>query len=108
MEWRIGVHLGDVLIEGDDILGDGVNIAARLEGIAEPGGIVLARLPPLRWQPQPPPWRGIARQLTGAASSIFKPAQVRQAARQPNMSSYTKPSRELCADLTEQLEAAPR
>src|SRR6516225_9480288 len=35
MEWRIGVHLGDVLIEGDDILGDGVNIAARLEGIAE-------------------------------------------------------------------------
>jgi class 3 adenylate cyclase len=34
MEWRIGVHLGDVLIEGDDILGDGVNIAARLEGIA--------------------------------------------------------------------------
>jgi adenylate cyclase len=38
MEWRIGVHLGDVLIEGDDILGDGVNIAARLEGIAKPGG----------------------------------------------------------------------
>jgi len=42
MEWRIGVHLGDVLIEGDDILGDGVNIAARLEGIAEPGGICLS------------------------------------------------------------------
>src|SRR5215472_16120503 len=39
MEWRIGIHLGDVLVEGDDILGDGVNIAARLEGIAEPGGI---------------------------------------------------------------------
>jgi class 3 adenylate cyclase len=39
MEWRIGVHIGDVLIEGDDILGDGVNIAARLEAIAEPGGI---------------------------------------------------------------------
>ena len=31
MEWRIGIHLGDVLVEGDDILGDGVNIAARLE-----------------------------------------------------------------------------
>jgi TolB-like protein/class 3 adenylate cyclase len=42
MDWRIGVHLGDVLIEGDDILGDGVNIAARLEGIAEPGGICLS------------------------------------------------------------------
>jgi adenylate cyclase len=42
MEWRIGVHLGDVLIEGDDILGDGVNIAARLEGIAEPDGICIS------------------------------------------------------------------
>jgi adenylate cyclase len=42
MEWRIGIHIGDVLIEGDDILGDGVNIAARLEGIAEPGGIIIS------------------------------------------------------------------
>jgi TolB-like protein/class 3 adenylate cyclase len=42
MEWRIGVHLGDVLIEGEDILGDGVNIAARLEGVAEPGGICIS------------------------------------------------------------------
>src|SRR6266581_1250130 len=42
MEWRVGIHLGDVLVEGDDILGDGVNIAARLEGIAEPGGICLS------------------------------------------------------------------
>jgi TolB-like protein len=42
IQWRIGVHLGDVLVEGDDILGDGVNIAARLEGIAEPGGICIS------------------------------------------------------------------
>jgi adenylate cyclase len=35
MRFRIGINLGDVLIEGDDILGDGVNVAARLEGIAE-------------------------------------------------------------------------
>jgi TolB-like protein/class 3 adenylate cyclase len=39
---RIGINLGDILIEGDDILGDGVNVAARLEGIAEPGGICLS------------------------------------------------------------------
>src|SRR5215831_16490576 len=42
MEWRIDVHIGDVLVEGDDILGDGVNIAARLERIAEPGGICIS------------------------------------------------------------------
>ena len=42
MEWRIGIHLGDVLIEGEDILGDRVNIAARLEGIAEPGSICIS------------------------------------------------------------------
>jgi TolB-like protein len=42
MLFRMGVNLGDVLIEGDDILGDGVNIAARLESIAEPGGVCLS------------------------------------------------------------------
>jgi TolB-like protein/class 3 adenylate cyclase len=40
--YRIGVNLGDVLIEGDDILGDGVNIAARLEGLCEPGGVLVS------------------------------------------------------------------
>jgi len=39
---RIGINLGDILIEGDDILGDGVNVAGRLEGIAEPGGICIS------------------------------------------------------------------
>jgi len=40
--WRIGINLGDVIIDGDDIFGDGVNIAARLEAIAESGGICLS------------------------------------------------------------------
>jgi class 3 adenylate cyclase/pimeloyl-ACP methyl ester carboxylesterase len=43
MAFRIGVHLGDVIVEGDDLYGDGVNIAARLEGIAERGGVCISR-----------------------------------------------------------------
>jgi len=42
MEFRIGINLGDVIVEGERIYGDGVNIAARLEGLAEAGGICLS------------------------------------------------------------------
>jgi adenylate cyclase len=42
MLFRIGINLGDILIEGDDILGDGVNIAARIENECEPGGVYLS------------------------------------------------------------------
>ncbi len=41
--YRMGINIGDIIVEGDDIYGDGVNIAARLEGLAEPGGICVAR-----------------------------------------------------------------
>jgi hypothetical protein len=39
IEFRVGINLGDVIVEGDDIYGDGVNVAARLEALAEPDGI---------------------------------------------------------------------
>jgi adenylate cyclase len=42
IEFRVGVNLGDVIAEGDDIFGDGVNVAARLEGLAAPGGVCVS------------------------------------------------------------------
>jgi len=42
IEFRIGVNVGDVIVQGEDILGDGVNVAARLESIAPPGGITIS------------------------------------------------------------------
>ena len=42
IQFRIGINVGDIIIDGDDIYGDGVNIAARLEGLAEPGGVCVS------------------------------------------------------------------
>ena len=43
LEYRIGINMGDVVKEGDNLLGDGVNIAARLEALAQPGGITISK-----------------------------------------------------------------
>ena len=63
IEFRIGIHVGDIIFDDNDIFGDGVNIAARLEGIAEPGGVCMmmpigrsgarSRLPVMIWDRSP-------------------------------------------------------
>ena len=42
IEFRLGINVGDIIIDGDDIFGDGVNVAARLEALADPGGIMVS------------------------------------------------------------------
>jgi len=44
IQFRVGINLGDVIVENDDIFGDGVHVAARLESLAEPGGICISRM----------------------------------------------------------------
>src|SRR5712692_8586511 len=44
IEFRAGINLGDIIVENEDIFGDGVNVAARLEALAEPGGICVSRI----------------------------------------------------------------
>src|SRR5262245_59067343 len=43
LRFRMGIHLGDVMVDGEDLLGEGVNLAARLQSMAEPGGILISQ-----------------------------------------------------------------
>ena len=86
--YRIGVNLGDVLIDGEDILGDGVNVAARLEGICEPGGVTISRY--------------VHEQIAGKLALTFRslgsqklknivnPVEVFEIDKQPNNNHYNK------------------
>ena len=87
IEFRVGIHLGDVVEEADgDLMGDGVNIAARLEGIAKPGAICLSEQ--AYWQVKgrldfvvtdlgPTPLKNIAEPVRAYSLEVGKPAQVR-------------------------------
>jgi len=76
IQFRIGINLGDIIIDGGDIFGDGVNVAARLEGVAEPGHICISDWQPKLFpvaivprprQPLPPALDGIQECAAGSA-----------------------------------------
>ncbi len=58
---RIGINIGDIVVEGDDIFGDGVNVAARLEALAPPGGVAIAG--------------NVEEQITGKIAATFVPEE---------------------------------
>jgi class 3 adenylate cyclase/serine/threonine protein kinase len=101
IRFRIGINVGDIIIEGDDILGDGVNIAARIEGIAEPGGISISE----------DAWRQVQGKVTAdfvdageqSLKNIAKPVRVyRVKPEEPHLSgpSATSPAAGTRTDLT--------
>jgi adenylate cyclase len=72
--YRVGVNLGDVLVEGDDIVGDGVNIAARLEGAFEPGAFMFQAPPTTMFAGvSTPPSPISARRTSGTKGSEIEP-----------------------------------
>jgi adenylate cyclase len=91
IRFRIGIHVGDIIIEHDDIYGDGVNIAARLEGIAEPGGISISE----------DAWRQVQGKVAATFAdageqSLKKCAAVRFAAAFGVSADVTQTSRDWC------------
>src|SRR5271167_2865163 len=87
IQFRIGINVGDIIIEGEDIYGDGVNIAARLEGIAEPGGISISE----------DAWR----QVQGKVTANFVDAGVQ------NLKNIPRPVRVYRLELEEERAAPP-
>src|SRR5258705_1805257 len=82
LELRIGVNLGDVIVDGDDIFGDGVNIAARLEALAQPGTVCISqtvydqvRNTPAR-QPSCKEYRAAGARLCGRATGCGTPGKA--------------------------------
>jgi class 3 adenylate cyclase len=77
--FRIGINVGDIIIEGEDIYGDGVNVAARLEGIAESGGITISEDACGSWtihsdETLTYPWMKVGAQATAALRSASSAA----------------------------------
>jgi TolB-like protein/class 3 adenylate cyclase len=106
IQFRIGIHVGDIIIDDNDIFGDGVNIAARLEGIAEPGGVCLSDdayrqirgkveiacddLGPQTLKNIAEPMRAWRVQLGGQSSATVKPASL--VGQAPTLALPDKPS----------------
>jgi adenylate cyclase len=71
IKFRVGIHVGDIIVEDGDIFGDGVNIAARLEGISEPGGLCISD--------------DAHRQIRGKVDATFEDTACRPSRTSPNL-----------------------
>jgi len=87
IEFRIGINVGDVIIEGDDVHGDGVNVAARLEGLCGPGEVYVAGT--------------VYDQAEGKLAAVFEDLGTR------TVKNITKPVRTYCARVRPHAEAMP-
>ena len=96
MRFRIGVHVGDIIVQGDNLFGDGVNIAARLEALAEPGGICVSgtvrdqigtKLPVVRHRSR----RAAGEKHRSADQGVSRPKLAGSPRGTPYMSALTSP-----------------
>jgi adenylate cyclase len=87
IRFRIGINVGDIIVDGEDIFGDGVNIAARIEGIAEPGGISISE----------DAWR----QVRGKVAAIFVDAG------EQSLKNIAHPVRVYCVDFGKERATGP-
>src|SRR5712671_545334 len=92
IEFRVGIHVGDIIIDDNDIFGDGVNIAARLEGIAEPGGICISddAQRQIRGKVDSPPFEDMGPQNL---KNITQPMRAWRLSADANSSAYLSPNR---------------
>jgi TolB-like protein/class 3 adenylate cyclase len=92
IEFRIGIHVGDIMFDDNDIFGDGVNIAARLEGIAEPGGICISddAQRQIRGKLDSPPFEDMGPQNL---KNIAQPMRAWRLSANANSSAYLSPNR---------------
>jgi adenylate cyclase len=92
MSFRIGVHVGDVIVRGADLLGDGINVAARLQGIAEPGGVCISgEAHRYTWKALPLAYVDVGHQIVRHIEEPIRVYRIGSPSEQPSEASAPEP-----------------